>query len=282
MHQETKTEALWRFGSYGFLVAAALFMLVPIYWIVVASTLPQSAILSSSGTLPQLVPGGHFVENFQALQSRQYVSFMNSVWNSIFIAVVYTLLALFLCSMAGFAFAKYDFRFKEAIFTGILATLVIPINLLVIPLFLVMSTADMTNTYAAIILPWAAYPVGIFFMRQSMQAIPDALLESARMDGASEFQLYYRVALPSMKSSMAALAVILFLFQWNMFLWPLVVLGEDKFTIPVAITKIMGQQVIAFDQLMVASAIAILPMFVVFLALQKYFVRGILSGAVKE
>ncbi|WP_324761030.1 carbohydrate ABC transporter permease [Haloarcula sp. GH36] len=282
MHQETKTEALWRFGGYGFLVVAALFMLVPIYWIVVASTLPQSAILSSSGALPQLSPGGHFLENFQALQSRQYVNFLNSVWNSIFIAVVYTVLALFLCSMAGFAFAKYEFRFKEVIFTGILATLVIPINLLVIPLFLVMSTADMTNTYAAIILPWAAYPVGIFFMRQSMQAIPDALLESARMDGASEFQLYYRVALPSMKSSMAALAVILFLFQWNMFLWPLVVLGKDKFTIPVAITKIMGQQIIAFDQLMVASAIAILPMFVVFLALQKYFVRGILSGAVKE
>ncbi|WP_241767984.1 carbohydrate ABC transporter permease [Haloferax sp. ATB1] len=215
MHEKSKTEALWRFGGYGFLIAAALFMIVPIYWIVIASTLPQSAILSSSGALPQLLPGGHFVENFQALQSRQYVNFMSSVWNSIFIAIVYTVLALILCSMAGFAFAKYEFRFKKSIFAGILATLIIPVNLLVIPLFLVMSTANMTNTYAAVILPWAAYPVGIFFMRQSMQAIPDALLESARMDGASEFQLFYRVAIPSMRSSMAALAVILFLFQWN-------------------------------------------------------------------
>ncbi|WP_313693502.1 carbohydrate ABC transporter permease [Halorarum halobium] len=281
MHDRSRSEALWRFGGYGFLVAAALFMLVPIYWIVVASTLPQEAILSGSG-LPQLLPGGEFLANLEALQSREYVNFLDSVWNSILIAVVYTALALVLCSMAGFAFAKYEFRFKEPIFVGILATLVIPINLLVIPLFLVMSNTNMTNTYAAVILPWAAYPVGIFFMRQTMQAIPDALLESARMDGASEFQLYYRVALPSMKSSMAALAVILFLFQWNLFLWPLVVLSADKFTIPVAITKIMGQQTVAFDQLMVASAIAILPMFIVFLALQKYFVRGILAGAVKE
>lgn len=281
MHEQSRAEALWRFGGYGFLIGATLFMLVPIYWIMIASTLPQTAILSTSG-LPQLLPGGNFVTNLQALQSRQYVDFLGSVWNSILIAVIYTVLALFLCSMAGFAFAKYEFRFKEPLFIGILATLVIPINLLVIPLFLVMSSVNLTNTYAAVILPWAAYPVGIFFMRQTMQAIPDALLESARMDGASEFQLYYRVALPSMKSSMAALAVILFLFQWNLFLWPLVVLGSDKFTIPVAITKIMGQQTVAFDQLMVASAIAILPMFVVFLALQKYFVRGILAGAVKE
>ncbi|UPM44599.1 carbohydrate ABC transporter permease [Halocatena salina] len=283
MHDELKAEAIWRFAGYGFLILVTMFMLVPIYWLLVASTLPESAIIASAGSgLPRLIPGTHFLENARTLAARPDVDFYLSIFNSVLIAVVYTGLALIFCSMAGFAFAKYDFRFKEPLFLGILATLIIPINLLVVPLFLLVSNIGLANSYWAVILPWAAYPIGIFFMRQSMQSIPDSLLEAARMDGASEFQLYYRVALPTMKSSMAALAVILFLFQWNLFLWPLVVLQQEKFTIPVAITKIMGQEQIAYDQLLIAAVLAIVPMFVVFLALQRHFVRGILAGAVKE
>lgn len=282
MHDGLRAEALWKFGGYGFLAVATMFVLVPIYWLLVSSTLPQTAILGSSGGFPQLLPGNHFVENAQALADRRNVDYYGSVLNSILVAVVYTLLSLVVCSMSGFAFAKYDFRFKEPLFLAILATLIIPINLLVIPLFLLVANLDLSNTFAAVILPWAAYPVGIFFMRQTMQSIPDSLLEAARMDGASEFQLYYRVALPTMKSGLAALAVILFLFQWNLFLWPLVVLQQDKFTIPIAISKIMSQQQPAFAQLMVAAMIAIVPMLLVFIALQRHFVNGILAGAVKE
>lgn len=281
MHEKAKSEALWKFGGYGLLIITTMFILVPIYWLVMASTLPQTAILSTSGTFP-LVPGDHFLENARALAARENVGYYRSVLNSILIAGVFTILALIFCSMSGFAFAKYDFKFKEPLFIGILGTLIIPINLLVIPLFLLVSNLNMSNTFAAVILPWAAYPVGIFFMRQSMQSVPDSLLEAARMDGASEFQLYYRVALPTMRSSLAALAVILFLFQWNLFLWPLVVLQEEKYTIPVAITNIMSQQIPAYDQLMVASVIAIVPMLIVFMALQRHFINGILAGAVKE
>lgn len=282
MHNKIKAEALWKFGGYGFLIVATMFVLVPIYWLLISSTLPETAILSTAGGFPQLLPGTQFLDNAQALAARQNVDYYVSVLNSIIIASVYTVLSLIICSMSGFAFAKYDFRFKEPFFLAILSTLIIPINLLVIPLFLLVSNLNMSNTFAAIILPWAAYPVGIFFMRQTMQSIPDSLLEAARMDGASEFQLYYRVALPTMKSGMAALAVILFLFQWNLFLWPLVVLQKNKFTVPVAISKIMSQQQPAFGQLMVAAVIAIVPMLLVFIALQRHFVRGILAGAVKE
>lgn len=282
MHDKLRAEALWKFGGYGFLVAATLFVVVPLYWLLIASTLSESAILSIAGGFPRLLPGGHFVDNLRALVARGDVNYLGSVLNSVLIAAVYTVLSLVICSMTGFAFAKYDFRFQNAFFLTILATLIIPINLLVIPLFLLVSKLNLSNTFAAIILPWAAYPVGIFFMRQTMQSIPDSLLEAARMDGASEFQLYYRIALPMMKSGLAALAVILFLFQWNMFLWPLVVLRQEKFTIPVALSKIMSQQQPAFAQLMVAAMIAIVPMLIVFLALQRHFVRGILAGAVKE
>jgi lactose/L-arabinose transport system permease protein len=307
MREETRRDAVWKFLTYTFILMGSVLTLVPLYWIFVASTLPESKFLSS--TSPRLVPGGHFFENLESLQARENVQFLGHVgqmheyvqlgpvyfaydfwnlWNlgalenSIFIAVTYTLLSLLLCSMAGFAFAKYEFKFKKPMFYAILATLILPIQLLVIPLFLLMSKLDMTNTYWAIILPWAANPLGIFLMRQNMKSIPDALLESARMDGATEFQLYYKIALPTMKSSLAALAIILFLFQWNLFLFPLVILEQGKYTIPVAINQLVGAQRVYYDQIMVAATLSIIPIFVLFLFLQKQFVSGILAGSVKE
>jgi lactose/L-arabinose transport system permease protein len=307
VREETRREGVWQFLTYTFVLLGTVVTLVPLYWIVVASTLPESEFLSS--TDPRLLPGGSFFANLQSLQARENVQFLGQlgsmheyvqlgpvyfaydVWhlwnpgaieNSIFVAVAYTLLSLVLCSMAGFAFAKYEFRFKKPIFYAILATLILPIQLLVIPLFLLMSQLDMTNTYWAIILPWAANPLGIFLMRQNMKSIPDALLESARMDGATEFQLYYKIALPTMKSSLAALAIILFLFQWNLFLFPLVILEQNKYTIPVAINQLVGAQRVYYDQIMVAATLSIVPIFVLFLFLQKQFVSGILAGSVKE
>ncbi|MFC7076607.1 carbohydrate ABC transporter permease [Haloarcula halophila] len=281
MRKSTRDEAIWRFLGYTFVLLVTLLMVVPIYWIIVASTLPEQAFLTA-GTDIQLLPGSHFFANLEALQARESVDFIQSIGNSVFIAIVYTLLSLVLCSMGGFAFAKYEFTFKEPIFYAILATLTLPIQLLVIPLFLLISQMGLTNSYWAIILPWAANPLGIFLMRQNMKQIPDALLESARIDGATEFQLYYRIALPTMKSSLAALAIVLFLFQWNLFLFPLVVLNQGKYTIPVAINELVGAQRVYYDQIMVAAALSIIPLFLVFLFLQRHFVSGILAGSVKE
>jgi lactose/L-arabinose transport system permease protein len=294
MRKEARREGVWQFLTYTFVLVMTFLTIVPLYWIVVASTLPEQAFLSA-GSAPRLIPGGYFAENFAALQQRLSVGFLffdellntdfgfvGGVFNSVFIAVAYTLLSLVVCSMAGFAFAKYEFRYKEPIFYSILATLILPIQLLVIPLFLLMSQLGLTNSYWAIILPWLANPLGIFLMRQNMKSIPDALLESARMDGATEFQLYYRIALPTMKSSLAALAIVLFLFQWNLFLFPLVILETDKYTIPVAIDQLVGAQRVYYDQIMVAATLSIVPIFFLFLFLQKQFVSGILAGSVKE
>jgi lactose/L-arabinose transport system permease protein len=307
MREATRREGVWQFLTYAFILLGSVMTLVPLYWIFVASTLPEQEFLST--TSPRLIPGDNFIQNFHSLQARQNVQFvghigkmthyidlgpiyfaydfwhlwdMGALESSIFVAIVYTLLSLLLCSMAGFAFAKYDFKFKQPLFYAILATLILPIQLLVIPLFLLMSQIGMTNNYWAIILPWAANPLGIFLMRQNMRSIPDALLESARMDGATEFQLYYKIALPTMKSSLAALAIILFLFQWNLFLFPLVILDQGKYTIPVAINQLVGAQRVYYDQIMVAATLSIIPIFVLFLVLQKQFVSGILAGSVKE
>jgi lactose/L-arabinose transport system permease protein len=307
VREETRREAVWQFLAYGFILLGTVLTLVPLYWIFVAATLEEQEFLST--TAPRLLPGDNFLANFQSLQARENVQFVGhpgemtqyvdfgfgyvyyDVWHlwdlgalesSVFVAVVYTLLSLVLCSMAGFAFAKYEFRFKKPLFYAILATLILPIQLLVIPLFLLMSQIGLTNSYWAIILPWAANPLGIFLMRQNMRSIPDALLESARMDGATEFQLYYKIALPTMKSSLAALAIILFLFQWNLFLFPLVILEQGKYTIPVAINQLVGAQRVYYDQIMVAATLSIIPIVVLFLVLQKQFVSGILAGSVKE
>ena len=294
MREEARREGVWQFLTYTFVLVMTFLTIVPLYWIVVASTLPEQAFLSA-GSAPRLIPGGYFAENFAALQQRLSVGFLffdellntdfgfvGGVFNSVFIAVAYTLLSLVVCSMAGFAFAKYEFRYKEPIFYSILATLILPIQLLVIPLFLLMSQLGLTNSYWAIILLWLANPLGIFLMRQNMKSIPGALLESTRMDGATEFQLYYRIALPTMKSSLAALAIVLFLFQWILFLFPLVILETDKYTIPVAINQLVGAQRVYYDQIMVAATLSIVPIFFLFLFLQKQFVSGILTGSVKE
>ena len=278
MREQRRRDAVWKFLTYAFIVAATIGMMVPLYWMVIAATLPQEEFLSLS---PQFYPGTHFFENFAALQER--MNFVRSIWNSVFIAVVYTALSVLLCSMAGFAFAKYEFRYKEPIFYLILGTLVLPIQLLVIPLFLMMAQINWLDTFRAIIIPWLANPIGIFLMRQNMKSIPDALLESARMDGATEFQIFYRIALPAMRSSIAALAIILFLFQWDLFLYPLVVLeSQANYTIPVALAGLEGTQRIYFDQIMVATTLAIIPLAILFLVLQKQFVSGILAGSLKE
>ena len=279
MREERRKTAVWQFLTYSFIITMSLVMLVPLYWMIVAATIPQQEFFSFP---PRLYPGTHFIENFIALEFERSGSYVRSIWNSIFIASVYTILSLLLCSMGGFAFAKYDFKFKEPIFYTILATLVLPIQLLVIPLFLIMAQIDWTNTFRAIILPWLANPIGIFLMRQNMRSIPDALLESARMDGATEFQIFYRIALPTMRSSLAALAIILFLFQWDLFLYPLVILEQENFTIPVAIAQLVGTQRVYYDQIMVAATLAIVPMAILFLVLQKQFVSGILAGSLKE
>mgnify|MGYP000392149725 CR=1 FL=1 len=278
MRSETRTEALWQFGSYIFLLTIVVLVLIPLYWMLVAATIPQSEFFSWP---PRVIPGTQWFANFQALQEN--VNFVRSIGNSIFISVSYTILSLILCSMAGFAFAKYEFTFKEPLFYFILATLVLPIQILIIPLFLLMVQIGWTNSYLAVILPWAANPLGIFLMRQNMKAIPDSLLESARMDGATEFQLYYKIALPTMLPSLAALSIILFLNQWQAFLYPLVILQDPQmYTIPLALAELVGQQRVYFDQIMVATSLAVTPIFVVFLTMQQYFIKGILSGSVKQ
>ncbi|MFG2818549.1 carbohydrate ABC transporter permease [Kitasatospora sp. NPDC048365] len=261
--------------SLAILLAAVL---LPFYWLVVAATHSSNEIFDSP---PPLMPGGHLLDNLQSLQTT--AQFGRVVLNSLLIAVLYTLCAGTVCTLAGYAFAKYRFRGRDALFGVLMLGLVIPAQVTLVPLFKMMADLEWLNTYQAVIVPNLALPFGIFLMRQSMGTVPDELLDSGRVDGCGELRLFVRVVLPPMKPALAALAIFLFLFQWNDFVWPLIVLRDSaSLTIPVALASLKGVTDTDYGAIMAGTAVAAIPMAVVFLALQRHFVSGLLAGAVKE
>lgn len=263
---------------YIFLTIGALLSIFPFYWMLVGSTLPSGKLLSVP---PNLLPGNHLLENAKTLN--ESLDFVKVMWNSLFIALTYTVISVFICTMAGYAFAKFKFKGKEPLFFLILCTLMIPFQVTLIPLFEIMVTLDWLNTYQAIILPSLASPFAIFLMRQNMITIPDSIIEAARIDGAGEFRIFFTIIVPTMKPALAAVSIFLFMSQWNSLLWPLITLNsKEMFTLPVALSSLIGLARIDYGQLMLGTTLSVIPILVVFLVFQKNFISGILGGSVKE
>ncbi|GGT56082.1 sugar ABC transporter permease [Streptomyces atratus] len=253
-------------------------VLLPFYWLVIASTRSTDEIFDST---PPLLPGGDLGKNLSSLQ--ETASFGQVVLNSLLIAVIYTVCAGAVCTLAGYAFTKYRFKGRDALFGMLMLGLVIPTQVTLVPLFKMMAELHWLNTYQAVIMPNLALPFGIFLMRQSMAALPDELLDSGRMDGCGELRLFLRVVLPPMRPALAALGIFLFLYQWNDFIWPLIVLRDDaSLTIPVALASLQGVDDTDYGAILTGTAVAAIPMIIVFLSLQRHFVSGLLAGAVKE
>ncbi|MFF7438041.1 ABC transporter permease subunit [Streptomyces sp. NPDC008122] len=251
---------------------------VPFYWLVVGATHSSRELFTSP---PPLLPGGHLAENLATLQDTAH--FGRVVLNSLGIAGVYTLLAGTVCTLAGYGFATYRFRGRETLFGLLMLGLVVPTQITLVPLFRMMAELQWLGTYQAVIAPNLALPFGIFLMRQSMAALPKELLDSGRVDGCGELRLFLRVALPPMRPALAALAIFLFLYQWNDFVWPLIVLRDElTFTIPVALASLQGLDETDYGAILAGTSVAAVPMAVVFLLLQRHFVSGLLAGAVKE
>ncbi|MFI6928667.1 carbohydrate ABC transporter permease [Nonomuraea spiralis] len=253
-------------------------VLVPFYWLIVAATHSNADVF---GSPPPLLPGGELMDNLAALEQR--VGFSRTILNSVLISGLYTLGAGAVCTLAGYGFAVYDFRGKELLFGLIMLGLVVPSQVTLVPLFKMMLAMDWLNTYQAIILPNLALPFGIFLMRQSMSTLPRELLAAGRADGCGELRLFLRVALPVMRPALAALAIYLFLYQWNDFVWPLIALRTaDAYTIPLALAAQTGATDTDYGAILAGTAVAAIPMAVLFLFLQRHFVSGLLAGAVKE
>jgi lactose/L-arabinose transport system permease protein len=272
-----KTKGIKKISLYSLLAVGGLISLFPFYWALIGATNESGKMFSK--TL-MLLPGSKLIENISNLN--ESIGIGRVMFNSLFVSGTYTVLALFISTMAAYAFAKFQFKGRNTIFTIFLLSMMVPYHATVIPLFKMMASLGWLNTYAALILPNLAYPFAIFLMRQNMLAFPTALMEAARIDGAGEWRIFLRIVLPTMKPALAATAIFLFMFQWNNFLWPLVAVSStDMYTFPVALSSLFGLSRIDYGQVMAGVSLATVPIIIFFLLLQRHFISGMLGGSVK-
>jgi multiple sugar transport system permease protein len=261
----------------GLLLGATAVTLFPLLWMVSASLMSPG---EASTFPPRLLPGqaslGNYRELFGQTGMGRYLA------NSIFLAGTTTLVSLVFNVAAGYAFAKLRFVGRDRIFKLLLGALIVPSQVSLVPLFLLIKALGLVNTYGGVIVPAMAGIFGIFLVRQYALSIPDALLEAARMDGATEFQIFRSIMVPVLKPIIVTLAVFTLLGTWNDFMWPLIVLtDEDLYTLPVALATLSREHVPDNELMMAGSVLTILPVLVVFLTLQRYYMAGLLVGSVK-
>ncbi len=265
--------------TYVFLTIVVIISLFPFYFMFISATNANMDILSIT---PKMTFGSNLLVNLSNLNKRIDIS--RVFFNSIVITVSYTLLCILLHSMSGYALSKFDFKGKGLMFTIIMITMMIPSQVMYVPLFTLMNHIGWANTYQAVILPGLANAFGIFLMRQNMMAFPTPLMEAARIDGYGEFSIFFNVVLPNMKPALGALGIYMFMSMWNSFMWPLIILGtKSMYNFPVALSMLDG--VIwrkDYGVIMLATSFATLPIMLIFFIFQKQFVAGVMGGAIKE
>lgn len=266
--------ANWR--GQGALIYAALFlgalvMLAPLIWMVLASLKSLPEILTYP---PTLLPKSLRSANYETVLTQS--NYPRYFANSIIVAVVSVVSILFTSSLAGYAFAKFRFPGRDLLFVLVLATLMIPFQVRVIPLYVLASDLGLLNSYAGLVLPSLVDAFGIFLMRQFIQSIPTDLMDAARADGASEPRIFVSIVLPLVKPALAALAIFTLIVSWESFLWPLLVASStDLYTLPLGLSQFAGKFLTRVDLQMAASTLTVLPLLIVFLVMQRRFIEGI-------
>ena len=254
----------------------------PLVWMVSASFKPLYEIYQYP---PTIIPENFLVDNYIRLSTDW--SFWRWYGNSLFVAIMLTIAVLFFTSLAGFGFAKYQFKGSRTLFVFLLGSTMVPFQLILVPLFILSSRLGWTNSYLSLIIPFMAPALGIFLMRQFMLSIPSELIEAARIDGASEFSIYWRIILPLTRPALAAQAVLTFLGAWNSFIWPLAVLhSQEAMTLPVGMASMIGGVTAGSEPpvgaSMAAATLVTIPVILVFIALQKQYIAGLTAGSVKQ
>jgi len=259
------------------LIGLSVLTLAPLVWMVSASFMSSG---EASTYPPKFLPDQPTIQHYHTLFKN--LNLFRYILNSGIVAVSVTVISLFFNSMAGFAFAKYRFPGKDKLFRLLLAAMVIPAQVTMLPLFLILNKLGLVNTYWGVIIPGMASIFGIFLIRQYIFSIPDSLIEAARMDGAGDFYIYWRIILPLCKPILVTLMIFTFMTSWNDFLWPLIVMTRDSmYTLPVALANLMGEHTQDTELMMAGAVITILPVLIVFMALQRYYIKGIMLGGVK-
>lgn len=253
-------------------------MLFPLYWMIVSSfSSKASSILKISDLLPKEFTLKNYIDVWS------YGPFPRFFFNSLLVAVIVTLGNMIFCLMVGYAFARKAFRFKNILFLSVIVVLMIPVHILIVPLFLIIKNLGWYDTYFALIVPWLVNPLGIFLMRQYIQALPKDLENQARIDGAGEFRILFEIVAPLCKPALAVLAIQVFLVNWNSFLFPFILTSSEKMrTLPVALALFQGYQTIDWSHLFAASSLSAMPVIIMFLFFQRQIISGLTAGAIKK
>lgn len=253
-------------------------MLFPMYWMIASSLSSRaSSILKISNLLLKEFTLKNYIDVWS------YGPFPRFFFNSLFVAVMVTLGNMIFCLMVGYAFARKSFRFKNVLFLSVIMVLMIPVHILIVPLFLIIKNLGWYDTYFALIVPWLMNPLGIFLMRQYIQGLPRDLENQARIDGAGEFRILFQIVVPLCKPALAVLAIEAFLVNWNSFLFPFILTSSEKMrTLPVALALFQGYQTIDWPHLLAASSLCTLPVIIMFLFFQRQIISGLTAGAIKR
>lgn len=263
---------------YAVLGGGLFLMVVPFLWMVISSLKPEAEVRSVP---PTWWPETITLENYQILFSK--LDFPTYFFNSAVVAIAVTVGNVMFGAMLGYALAKLDFPGKRVVFSLVLGTLMVPGVVTFVPLFILTTNLGLTNTLPGMFLPFLAAPFGVFMMRQFILGLPDELIQAARVDGAGELKIFFRIILPLCGPALATLGILTFLGSWNNFLWPLVVATEeDKFTLPVALALYsVGQNATQYGLLLAGAVVVVVPVIAVFLVLQRYIMQGIAMTGIK-
>jgi len=258
------------------IIAGAAVMFFPFLWTLVTSISPGAGL----GVTPSLIPENPSFEAYGRLFSE--LPFLRIVGNSLLLAVITTLVQLVTSTTAAYAFSRLPFRGRGVIFAVYLATMMIPLQVLIVPLFVELKTFGLLNTYLGALLPTFASAFGIFLVRQAINQVPRELDEAATLDGAGHFRIFSTIVLPNIKPALATLTVFAFMGSWNSFLWPLVVLRKPELqTLPIALAGLQGQYTTEWDIIMAGSVVSILPMLAIYIFAQKYVIQGVAASGIK-
>jgi lactose/L-arabinose transport system permease protein len=269
---------IMRIATYVLLGLGIIVSVYPFYWMFTASTLREEDIFK----VPlRWFPDAQFFANLQVLE--QAMPIWKSLFNSIFVSSVTTISTIFFSALAGYAFAKFKFKCRDLLFFIVLITMMLPIQISIVPLFIIMTKLHWINTYSALIVPYLVTGFGVFLMRQQLLSFPDELIESARIDGSGEFMTFMRIVLPTMKPACAALGIVTFMHQWGNFIWPLVAVNaKSMYTLPLMLSMMVEPgNVIKYGAVMVGAVLGLIPMMLLFIFFQRYFVSGMFGGSVK-
>ncbi len=276
----TRRLSLWLTDAlmYGLLIAVSAFMILPFIWMVSTSLKPADEIFAIP---PIIISPNSSLDAYVYLQEQYNI--LGIVWNTFVVAFSATILRLFFCALGGYGFAKFKFPGQGALFAFLLGTMVIPGVVTLVPVYIIMRDLKWIDTFWPLIIPGAANAFGIFFMRQYIMSVSNELMDAARIDGAGEFTIFWRVILPIIAPGLTSLGLIFFMGSWNDFLGPLIYLkSPEHFTLPLIIRSLIGPVGrTVYDVQMATSVISLIPLLIIFLIFQRRFVEGITAGAIK-